>query len=845
MTNEDAAKNRRKSSRTALILASTMLTGLAGLMPAIARADQAPPATPDTTAPAADASTGGISEIVVTATHKPESLQKVPISIQALDATKLTQNNVSNFADYAQMLPSVSFQSLGPGRSQPFFRGISVTGGRNSTVGTYLDDIPLTSPNANPEIHIYDVERVEALSGPQGTLFGASSLAGTLRIITNKPKFDKWEAGMDVQADKYGDGKAGGMVEGFINIPVAHDVAIRIMAFYEKEGGYINNTHGTVGYQSLPITLDNGPGTSTNNTFYSNLVKNAYNPDIEYGGRAAISWQFAPDWKITPSITYQNINAKGAYNYDPRVGDLAVHDYSPTYLKDHYYQAELAIQGKIGDFDIVSATGYFARTISNANDYTYYSVTYDQNVASGAVGTYYNHFTDKNGNYINPTQQYYNHEHDKTFTQEVRLSTPKSWPVQVTLGGFYQYQRQSVDGSYYIPGLSTSLNPGVPGGNLDGSDAPPFSPAVGGVYNPDGYYLVEDDSHSKDGAAFAEGNYNITSRLKVVAGIRYFIADNGTRGFDGTWRNADRVGCWNEDPAVQFGKFIHPGRLSCLNTNTTYHQTGETHKLGLTWQFQPDKMIYATYSTGFRPGGGNRQAAAPAYKSDTLNNYEVGWKTSFGRNFRWNGALYREDWKGVQYLVVVPNSEGSTATINAGNARVYGIETDLEWRPVAGLSLSASGAYNNAKLSGNFCAPTSPTNLAPDPNCATGEEAPKGTRLPRQPIFKGSSTIRYDFDLMKTKSFVQAQVFHQSGSTSDLSLSNDMKLGDTNGFTTLNFSAGLAVDKYTFELFIENARDDRGILSKNTFCSIQECAGSSRSLPVKPQYFGVKAGFKY
>jgi len=852
MNNTDAAKNRRKMSRGQLrrgsmILASTMLTSLAALTPALAHADQAAPAAPDTTSPA-PADNGGITEIVVTATHKSESLQKVPISIQALDATKLSQNNVSNFADYAQMLPSVSFETLGPGRSQPYFRGISVAGGRNSTVGTYLDDIPLTSPGQNPEIHIYDVERVEALSGPQGTLFGASSLAGTLRIITNKPKFDKLEAGIDVQADKYGDGNAGGMVEGFINIPIAHDIAIRIMGFYEKEGGYINNTHGTVSYQSLPITLDNGPGTSTNNTFYSNQAKNAYNPDIEFGGRAAISWQIAPDWKITPSVTYQNINSKGSYNYDPRVGDLDVHDYSPTYLKDHYYQAEIAIQGKIGDFDIVSDTGFFARTISNANDYTYYSVTYDALVASGQRGTYYNHFTDKNGNYINPTQQYYGHEHDKTFTQEVRLTTPKTWPVQITLGGFYQYQRQSLDGNYYIPGLSTSLNTGVPGGNADGSDIPPFSPAVGGVYTPDNYYLVEDDSHSKDGAAFAEGNYNITSTLKVIGGIRYFIADNGTRGFDGTWSTADAAGCWNEDPTVQYNKFIHPGRLTCINSDTKYHQTGQTHKLGLTWQFEPSKMLYATYSTGFRPGGGNRQVTAPAYKADTLTNYEIGWKLSFGRNFRWNGALYREDWKGVQYTVVVPDTEGSTATINAGNARVYGIETDFEWHPAAGLSLSASGAYNNAKLSTDFCDATSPTDLTPLPSCSAAagtQAAPKGTRLPRQPIFKGSSTLRYDFDLMKTKSFFQAQVFHQSGSTSDLSLSNDELLGDTAGFTTLNFSAGMAVGKYTFELFIENARDDRGILSKNTFCSIQECAGSSRSYPVKPQYFGLKAGYKY
>jgi len=186
--------------------------------------------------------------------------------------------------------------------------------------------------------------------------------------------------------------------------------------------------------------------------------------------------------------------------------------------------------------------------------------------------------------------------------------------------------------------------------------------------------------------------------------------------------------------------------------------------------------------------------------------------------------------------------------VNAGNARVYGIETDFEWRPVTGLSLSANGAYNDAKLAGNFCDLESNTNLVIRSSCSdlTGDiAAPKGTRLPRQPRFKGSSTLRYDFDFVKTKSFIQAQVFHQSGSTSDLSLANDLALGDTNGFTTLNFAAGMAVGKFTFEAFIENARDDRGILSKNTFCSIQECAGSSRSYPVKPQFFGLKAGYKY
>ena len=820
----------------AAILASTMLSGTVALVPGLAHADQAAPEP----APQPAGNTA-LGEIVVTATHKSESLQKVPISLQAFDAAKLEQNHVASFADYANMLPSVSFETLGPGRSEPFFRGISVSGGQASTVGMYLDDMPITSTGNNPEVHIYDVERVEALSGPQGTLFGASSLAGTIRIITAKPKFDKIEAGMDVQVDKFGKGHAGGTVEGFVNLPITSNLAIRLMAFYDKTGGYINNTHGVYHYQSVPITIDNAA-----------LVQNAYNPDEEYGGRASLSWEVAPDWTITPEITYQYLNAQGSYNFDPRVGDLAVHDYSPTYLKDHWYQAELAIHGHIGDFDVVSATGYFSRTNSNANDYTYYSVTYDQLVAAGKVGNYYSNFTDKNGNFINPTQQYFGHEHDTKFTQETRLSTPRSWPVQVTLGGFYQYQGLAYDDDYYIPGLSTALNTGVP------DTYPPFSPALNGVYSTDVYYLVEENRHFKDGAAFAEGNVTITPTLKATGGIRYFVSDNGTYGFAGTWSSADNAakatqangtpGCWNEDPGVLYGKFIHPTRLSCINTNTQYHQTGQTHKLSLTWQFEPSKMVYATYSTGFRPGGGNRLANAGPYKADTLANFELGWKTTWGNTLRWNGAVYYEKWKGIQYVVIPAGTQGAGVTVNAGDARVYGIETDVEWKPVNGLTLSANGAYNDARLTSNFCDLVSNKDLELLPTCSTyGVDlaAAKGTRLPRQPRFKTNATARYDFPAGATRAFLQGQILHQSGSTSDLDVSNDALLGDTEGFTTFNFSAGTTIRGVSIEAFIENAFDSRGILSKNTFCSIQYCSGSSRSYPTKPQFFGLKAAFKY
>ncbi|WP_408590228.1 TonB-dependent receptor [Novosphingobium sp.] len=825
------SRSSRAKRFAGLLGASTVLTTLALPMAAMAQEAPAPAEAPQ---PAADS--GGLTEIVVTATRKSESIQKVAISLQALDPATLEQHQVSSFADYANLLPSVSFETLGPGRSQPFFRGISVSGGQASTVGVYLDDMPITAPDRNPELHIYDVERVEALSGPQGTLFGASSLAGTLRIITNKPKFDKVEAGIDVQANKWGKGSAGGQVEGFVNVPLSEKAAIRLMGFYDKTGGYIDNVPAVYNYESVPYTINN-----------SAIAKKDYNTNEEWGGRAQLALKPSDDWTITPGITYQGLNSKGAYNFDPKFGDLVVHDFSPTWLKDDWYQASLTIQGKIGDFDIVSATGYFNRKIKNSNDYTYYSVTYDKLAAADPGYIEYTNFKDKNGNFINPTQQYYGEIKQRKFTQEVRLSVPKDWPFDLTIGGFYQFQKSISDVNYFIPGLSQATN-------IYG-----FSPALPGAINPDSFYLVEQDRHFKDGAAFAEGSWEFVKNVKITGGIRRYVSDTGNIGFAGIWRSAKNTttahqadgtpGCWNSDPAVIYNKFIHPSRLSCINTgNQNSHDVGETHKVSLSWQATPDKMIYTTYSTGFRPGGGNRLAGSSPYKPDTLTNFELGWKTRWGSNFRWNAAVYYEKWKGVQYVVIPPGFQGAGVVVNAGDARVYGIETDLEWRPYEGLTLTASGALNDAKLANNFCALVSRADLSVRPSCsdATGDiAAPKGTRLPRQPIFKGSATARYTFDLGGKESFVQGSVFHQSGSTSDLDLSNNALLGNTAGFTSFDFSAGTKFENIAIEAFIQNAFDRRGILSKNTFCSIEFCSGSARSYPIKPQFFGIKASWRY
>jgi iron complex outermembrane recepter protein len=811
--NEGIAKRWKAVS----IWRSTIMATSA-LIPAMAMAQQTP-APPADTPPAGDSADLGV--IVVTATHKSESVQKVPISIQALGNETLANHQVAEFADYVNMLPSVSFSSLGPGRTNLFFRGISVSGGQLPTVGVYLDDVPITTASRMPEVHVYDIERVEALSGPQGTLFGSSSLAGTMRIITNKAKIGVFEGGYEVEANKYGDGAAGDMFQGYLNIPLTKNLAVRLMGFYEHDGGYIDNKPATYSYQSVPITINNAA-----------IAKNNYNPVWTYGGRATATWEPAPDWTVTPEFVYQYLDAQGSFNYDPRVGDLAVHDFNPTYDIDKWYQAATTIHGKIADFDVVSSTGYFFRKIRNANDYTYYSVTYDKLAAKNPASYLsYLDFKDKNGNNINPTQQYMGLITQRKFTQEVRVTTPKSWPFDATFGGFYQYQKNETTGAYYISGLSQATN-------LSG-----YSPALGSEASPDAFYLVETDQHYKDGAAFAEANYNILHNLKLTGGIRYFVSDNGTYGFSGIWGSAKKAtSLVDGGSCIQNNEFIHPYRLSCINTNIPYHQTGQTHRISATWQVTPDKMLYTTYSTGFRPGGGNRLSGSAPYEADTLVNFEIGAKTMWGRNLRLNIAAYHELWKGIQYSVIPQGDNGAGVTINAGNAIVKGIEGDFTYR-MDKFTLSGSGAYNDARLSTNFCNLASRTDLTQLATCsdlATDMAAAKGTRLPRQPLFKTNVTLRYETPVGKYTWYTQASMLHQSSSTSDLSVSNDQLLGDTPGFYSFDFAQGIKRDTWSVELFIQNAFDNRGELSKNTFCSIQYCSGSSRTYPIKPQFFGLK-----
>ena len=879
-------QSHRRSQLMKILGVTTIIAGLA--VPGAGFAQST-----DSTAPQA-AEEQGLGEIVVTATRSAQSIQKVPISMQALGADTLQQRQVKGLSDFAALLPSVSFEGIGPGRNTAFFRGIVPAGGAYASVGYYLDDIPITGTEV-PDIHAYDMERVEALSGPQGTLYGAGSLAGTIRLITNKPVLDKFEFGYDVEANKYGKGDFGGQLESYINVPISETLAVRAMGYYRRDGGYIDNVpnNGLLnnGQPAVYNLGDNNPL-----TFYnldnSDIAKDDYNTIKEFGGRLQLLWEPVDGWSFNPSITAQKQVARGYFGYDPRVGDLEVHDYDQTKNDDRWYQAAMSIHGHIGDFDVVSATGYFKRRTRTLNDYTYYTVTYD-----GFGGGYesYLQFFDKSGctgsgdslrctTLLDPTQYYHADTKRNKFTQELRISTPKSWPFDVTLGGFYQRQKNETNTFYAIRGLENAVGytagcvysgpeSGCDGNttSLDGFGIPESAGGTMVVGNPavkgDGYYITEQNQLYHDKAIFAEGHYNITPTLKLTGGIRYFWTDFKVVGFGGVAASAQALGCETPLPVNE--------RLTCLNTNPLaadgaghYKEDGETHKIALDWQFAPDKMVYANYSTGFRPGGFNRPlrirslgrlvSVAP-FESETLTNYELGVKTTWNNIFRFNASVYYEKWNNIQYSVVVSGAQGAGMTGNAGKAEVKGIEYDASLK-LGKITIATSGAYNDGKLKGDFCnfaLNVDTLSISQLSSCTQGEfvegsspptpqvAAENGTRLPRQPRFKGTTSVRYDTMMGGFDAFLQGAALYQTGATQDLNVSSNELLGNTKGFVSFDFSGGLKKDNWSLTLFIQNAFDKRGQLTKNTFCSIDFCSGSSRTFTIKPQFFGIRFGQKF
>ena len=743
-------------------------------------------------------------EIIVTATKRAENIQDVPLSIQALGSQTLEQHQVTSFDAYANLLPSVSFQSFGPGQAQVAFRGVTSSGdgvhvGSQPTSSIYLDDTPVTTIANTVDLHIYDVARIEALSGPQGTLFGASSLSGVLRIITNQPDPTKFAAGYQAEANYYTDGDPGAILQGYVNIPLSHRAALRVMAFDEHDGGYIDNTFATRDFQ-----LGDSDPTTQVHVENSAIVADNVNAVDTFGGRAALRIDLDDNWTSTTTFSGQHQRTDGPFLFDPKAGDLKIHDFQPTSNRDVWWLAAETITGRIGNFDAVYSGSYFHRDVHSIADYSYYTVAYD----------YYTMFQDASGHFLDPSQTAELGDRYTKESHEFRVNSPADYPFRVTLGLFYQRQTDTIKADYGIVGAGA---PGV---------TDPY-PDFGAFGFGDDVFFTRVVRHDEDKAIFGEAAYDLTHALTVTAGIRGFEVNNSIYGFSGTFGNT-------EDPSVCVASTRTD--VPCINVNKTFSENGETHKLSLQYQVDHARMVYATYSTGYRPGGANRRVGVNPYLSDTIANFEIGAKTMwFDNALRLNASVFYQQWDNLQFGLPGPN--GVTSTYNAGSAEIRGVEADTNWNLGAWI-LSGSAAYMDSKLTSNFCQ----IDPSGNPFCAPGEvpAVSSGTRLPVTPRFKGAATARYNFTWNDWASYIQGTVLHQDGTRTFLLDADYAAVGPTKGFTTFDLSAGTTIGGNAIEIYAHNALDERGVLSRNTVCTTGICGAFARSYPVQPRIVGVR-----
>jgi len=883
---------------------SAILSGYAGTSYAAAAADT-------------ETASSGLEEITVTAQRRSESIQDVPITIQAISGAQLGQLAVTTFDDVLKLLPNVTFSSNGPGQGNIYMRGLSVgfAGSQSSAsinpfpnVATYLDEASLTFPGRNLDVYMVDMERIEVLEGPQGTLFGGGAEAGVVRYITNKPKLNveegRAEGGYGVTA--HGDPNTSANI--MLNLPLGDKVAIRGVLYSEKRGGYIDNVPST--FQRNPNT-DKGPSAYSssypaNLPTYNNslLVQRAQNPTTYQGMRLALLYQINDDWSALIQQTYQNMDAEGMPVQMPvglgfeQLQPLEETSYTPAWNKDKASISSWTINGKVGFLKGIYTGSYLTRSVDANMDYSNYTRT---------AGGFYYSCTGGGGPNLNgagPATCYSPvmgwHDYFKTTHQshEVRLSTPEDLRLRGLLG-FYWEDFQIKDDMNFnqktIPSCTPeNLAAALAGGPICLANVTPVNAAIDPTTRGDNTNFGEDLQRGyKQTAVFLSADFDLIPKvLTLTAGTRYFKYTEQEVGSQyGTGARCENKP--NGDPA-------------CYATPITYEDhhatfTGFKSRGNLTWHITPDAMVYYTYSQGYRPGAFNRltggrtniwvdAAGVPlpngvtagptdtkptqfnkplSYAPDSLTNNEIGFKSEFFEHrLQVNASLYKMNWDNVQTLIYNPPIYGNTTFgLTGPNYEIKGGELQLAFKATDALTLSGNMSYNDSKQVTDPCirsagiTPTTPANPTPAGACITqvrsGDHNVEvqnalgalGATPAFAPKLQYSLRARYDWTFSDYKAFAQVGMTHiddMDNQPSSFPSGNGIAVPTT---TWLRYTMK-GYETYDASLGIsKNAWDvlfyGQNLANKITSTFTTSGQDIQAQVPLRPRVLGIKVGFKF
>ena len=775
--------------------------------------------------PVAHAQDVGIEEIVVTATKRAASIQDVPMSILAFTDEDIVREGFKQLDDYAGRIPALSFGTRHPGGSNVIMRGCAVSGisfSDNPTTSVYLDEQPITVAGFNPDPRLIDIERIEALSGPQGSLFGDASQCGTLRIITNKPKTDAFDGWVDLGASSVSHGELGYEVSGMVNIPIADNkAALRLVGFYAEEAGYIDNVLGA------SPGRDEFPGGTFDN---AEFVAEDVNGSTTSGARAGLRWLPSEAWTVDIGAIYQKLEEDGfgdtdlpeAFLEGRNLGEWEQMRYEEEDFEDEWYQLALTLEGSLGGADVVLSTSFMNRESMFRTDATTYlggwQERYPSKISDGGYYSIYDFFNQ------DPRAQVFEVTDTDRTSLELRVATPSDsdsrWSGLV--GAFYNEVEnhehfvsnvEDLDQSgagfygahYYLNYVAFYYNCGTGPTNTNDCIDPvaPSNNWWNGVY----------DNTLKQTALFGEIGFDITDNFSITAGGRWFSVDVDRRLQQGTL-----VGAWSDyrKMAPETNCSGSTGDLCYQDTVSSSSETGFVPKVTLNYDLTDGVMFYGTYSEGFRRGGAN--AAKPRsifgrppyneFGSDLVKNYEIGTKTTLaGGRVQFNLTAYRMVWEEMQIEAEDPTENLFTLGIlNFPEAEITGVEAFLNWLPADGWNVAASAGFNNAELSKDG---TLEVEGAP-----IDRSAKKGTRLPLTPDMKLSLNVdRYfDNELWGAEPSVGIAIQHTGESVSSLdgiqSIEFDQPVRKQDPYTLVNLRFGLEANSWGATLFVNNLTDE-------------------------------------